>query len=40
MPGKMGIDEFCEGEALRRTSPGDACVEDEDADEDDEGGNW
>jgi hypothetical protein len=29
--GEIGLDEFREGEALRRTSMGDAAVEDEDA---------
>jgi hypothetical protein len=36
----MGLDEFCEGEALRRTSTDDACVEDDDVVEDEDAGNW
>jgi hypothetical protein len=32
--GQIGLDELSEGEALRRTSIGDAAVVDEDA------GNW
>jgi hypothetical protein len=38
--GKKRLDELREGEALRRTSMGDAAVEDEDAVEDGDACNW
>jgi hypothetical protein len=36
----MGLDEFRGGEALRRTSTGDACVADEGGVEDEDAGIW